>query len=114
MSTTANAVAITGGKVRYTIVAMLFAITIVNYADRATIAIAGPVMSKALSLTPVQMGFVFSAFGWSYVIGQIPGGWALDRFGSKVVYFCSIFFWSVFTVLVGFVSLFGAAAVYAL
>ncbi|MBV9785374.1 MAG: MFS transporter [Acidisphaera sp.] len=113
-STTANAVTVTGGKVRYTIVAMLFAITIVNYADRATIAIAGPVMTKALGLSPVQMGFVFSAFGWSYVIGQIPGGWALDRFGSKMVYFCSIFFWSVFTVLVGLVGLAGAAAVYVL
>ena len=114
MSATTGDVATTVGKVRYTIVAMLFAITIVNYADRATIAIAGPVMSKALGLSPVQMGFVFSAFGWSYVIGQIPGGWALDRFGSKIVYFCSIFFWSVFTVLVGFVGLFAAAAVYVL
>ena len=93
---------------------MLFAITIVNYADRATIAIAGPVMSKALSLSPVQMGFVFSAFGWSYVIGQIPGGWALDRFGSKLVYFGSIFFWSLFTVLTGLVGLAGAAAVWVL
>jgi MFS transporter, ACS family, glucarate transporter len=102
------------GKVRFSIVAMLFAVTIVNYADRASIAIAGPVMSKALGLSAVQMGFVFSAFGWSYVIGQIPGGWLLDRFGSKWVYFASIFLWSIFTLLVGTVGLAGAAAVYAL
>ena len=114
MSANTGDFAITQGKVRYTIVGMLFAITIVNYADRATIAIAGPVMSKALGLTPVQMGFIFSAFGWSYVIGQIPGGWALDRFGSKLVYYWSIFFWSAFTVLVGFVDWFTAAAVYVL
>ncbi|MBV8913601.1 MAG: MFS transporter [Acetobacteraceae bacterium] len=93
---------------------MLFTVTIVNYADRASIAIAGPVMSKALGLSPVQMGFVFSAFGWSYVAGQIPGGWLLDRFGSKAVYFWSIFLWSIFTVLVGTVGLAGAAAVYVL
>lgn len=114
MSTTADADTLTGGKIRYTILAMLFTITIVNYADRATIAIAGPVMTKALGMSPVQMGYVFSAFGWSYVIGQLPGGWALDRFGSKMVYFCSIFFWSLFTVLVGLVGLAGAAAVYVL
>ena len=93
------------GHLRYSIVAMLFALTIVNYADRATIAIAGPVLSKDLGLSPVQMGFVFSAFGWSYVIGQIPGGWLLDRFGSKAVYFASISTWLLFTLLQGAVGL---------
>src|ERR1700729_3214647 len=103
------------GRVRFSIVAMLFAVTIVNYADRATIAIAGPVLSKDLGLSAVQMGFVFSAFGWSYVIGQIPGGWLLDRFGSKSVYFVSIFTWSLFTLLQGAVGWFAAtSAVYAL
>src|ERR1700722_7470704 len=103
------------GRVRFAIVAMLFAVTIVNYADRATIAIAGPVLSKDLGLSPVQMGFVFSAFGWSYVIGQIPSGWLLDRFGSKAVYFVSIFTWSLFTVLQGAVGLVAATlALYAM
>src|SRR5689334_10535601 len=81
------------GRVRYLIVFMLFAVTMVNYADRATISIAGPALSRELGLSPVQMGFVFSAFGWSYVAAQIPGGWLLDRFGSRTVYFWSIFIW---------------------
>jgi ACS family glucarate transporter-like MFS transporter len=98
------------GKVRFSIVAMLFAVTMINYADRATIAIAGPVVSKDLGLSAVQMGFVFSAFGWSYVIGQIPGGWLLDRFGSKAVYFASIFTWSLFTLMQGAVGLVPATA----
>ena len=103
------------GRVRYSIVAMLFAVTMVNYADRATIAIAGPVLSKDLGLSALQMGFVFSAFGWSYVIAQIPGGWLLDRFGSKAVYFVSILTWSLFTLLQGAVGLVPAtAAFYAL
>src|SRR6185312_4735656 len=116
MSTAMNASAGEGarGRVRFTIVAMLFAVTMVNYADRATLAIAGPALSKDLGLTSVQMGLIFSAFGWSYVVGQIPGGWLLDRFGSKPIYFVSIFFWSVFTLLQGGVELFGAAAVYVL
>ncbi|PLM03861.1 MFS transporter, partial [Klebsiella pneumoniae] len=36
----------------------------------------------------------------------IPGGWLLDRFGSKRVYFWSIFIWSMFTLLQGFVDIF--------
>ncbi|SUH07314.1 D-glucarate permease [Salmonella enterica subsp. enterica] len=68
---------------------------------RATLSIAGSEMAKDIGLDPVGMGYVFSAFSWAYVIGQIPGGWLLDRFGSKRVYFWSIFIWSVFTLLQG-------------
>ena len=104
-----------GGRIRFTIVTMLFIVTAVNYADRATLAIAGPVLSKDLGFSPLQLGFIFSAFGWSYVLGQVPGGWLLDRFGSKMVYFGSIFIWSIFTILQGGVWIVGtAAAVYAL
>lgn len=93
--------------IRWVIVVILFVVTAVNYADRATISLAGPVISKHFGLTPAQMGFIFSAFGWSYVLAQLPGGWLLDRFGSKLVYGLSIFTWSVLTAaqgLVGFLS----------
>lgn len=84
---------------RYWIVVMLFIVTSFNYGDRATLSIAGSEMAKDIGLDPVGMGYVFSAFSWAYVIGQIPGGWLLDRFGSKRVYFWSIFIWSMFTLL---------------
>ena len=88
-------------RTRWMILAMLFAITTINYADRATISIAGPEIKKELGLSAVQMGFIFSAFAWSYVVAQLPGGWLLDRFGSKVTYFFSIFLWSTFTLFTG-------------
>jgi ACS family glucarate transporter-like MFS transporter len=102
-------------RVRWLILAILFAVTTINYADRATIAIAGPELKKLLGLSPVQMGYVFSAFAWSYVLAQLPGGWLLDRFGTKITYFFSIFMWSLFTMLMGTVGfLTGAAALTAL
>ena len=90
--------------VRYLILFLLFVVTTINYADRATIAIAGSSLQKDLGIDAVTLGFVFSAFGWAYVLGQIPGGWLLDRFGSKKVYAISIFTWSAFTLLQGFVG----------
>ncbi|AWB07707.1 MFS transporter (plasmid) [Azospirillum humicireducens] len=114
-SSVAGAAAATKTRIRWTIVVMLFVVTAINYADRAVLAIAGPVLSKDLGINAAQMGFIFSAFGWSYVIGQLPGGWLLDRFGSKWVYAASIFTWSVFTLFQGFVGfLTGAVAVTAL
>ncbi|HEX8540772.1 MAG TPA: MFS transporter [Pseudomonas sp.] len=95
--------------VRYLILFMLFLVTTINYADRATIAIAGSSLQKSLGIDAVTLGFIFSAFGWAYVAGQIPGGWLLDRFGSKKVYALSIFTWSLFTVLQGYVGEFGVS-----
>ena len=66
-------------------------------------------LARQLRLDPVAMGYVFSAFAWAYVIFQIPGGWLLDRFGSKRIYFWSIALWSAFTLLQGFVGSLPAA-----
>lgn len=98
-----------GGRapVRYTILAMLFVVTIVNYADRATISLVGASLQNDLGVSSVALGYIFSAFGWAYVLGQVPGGWLLDRFGSKRVYGAGIFLWSLFTFLQGFVGLLG-------
>lgn len=99
-------------NVRWLVVAVLFFVTLINYADRASISLAGPGMAKDLGLNAVDMGVIFSAFGWAYVLFQLPGGWLLDRYGSKLIYSLSIFFWSLFTLmtgLAGFVT--GAAAV---
>jgi ACS family glucarate transporter-like MFS transporter len=91
-------------RVRYWIVLFLFLLTSVNFADRATLSIVGTDLAKQLKLDSVAMGYVFSAFAWAYVICQIPGGWLLDRFGSKRIYFWSIALWSVFTLLQGFIG----------
>jgi len=97
-------------RVRLFIVTMLFLVTTVNYADRATLSIAGPALSKELHLDPIAMGYIFSAFGWSYVVAQVPGGWLLDRYGSRWVYAFSIMIWSAFTLMQGWVGFLGGTA----
>jgi ACS family glucarate transporter-like MFS transporter len=102
-------VSVAGGKsthFRFAIVALLFMVTAINYADRSALGITGPALSKDLGLNAAQMGFILSAFGWAYVIGQVPGGWLLDRFGSKAVYAASLFLWSLFTFLQSIVGVF--------
>jgi ACS family glucarate transporter-like MFS transporter len=95
--------------VRHVVLGMLFLVTIVNYADRATISLVGASLQSDLGVSPVALGYVFSAFGWAYVLGQIPGGWLLDRFGSKRVYGAGIFLWSFFTLLQSLVGHFETA-----
>lgn len=102
-------------RVRWLIILVLFVITTINYADRATFSIAGQSASKELGLDPVAMGYILSAFAWAYVLGQIPGGALLDRFGSKKIYTAALVLWSSFTLLQGFAGIFtGLAAAVAL
>jgi ACS family glucarate transporter-like MFS transporter len=102
-------------RVRWLIIILLFVITTINYADRATFSIAGQSASKELGLDPVAMGYILSAFAWAYVLGQIPGGVLLDRFGSKKIYTIALVTWSFFTAMQGFGGLFtGLAAAVAL
>ncbi|PZO06402.1 MAG: MFS transporter [Alphaproteobacteria bacterium] len=89
-------------RVRFLILLLIFLLTTINYADRSTFSIAGDAASKDLGLNPVEMGYILSAFAWAYVIGQIPGGVMLDRFGTKLIYTIAIAAWSFFTLVQGF------------
>ncbi|MCG4274806.1 MFS transporter [Acetobacter senegalensis] len=91
-------------SVRYSVLAFLFTITAINYGDRATLGIAGSNISQDLGLTPISMGYIFSAFGWAYVLNQVPGGWLLDRYGSIRVYGVSLFAWSLCTLAIAGVA----------
>src|SRR6187401_3263451 len=91
-------------KVRFSILAAVFVNVVINYMDRSNISVAAPLISDAFKLTPVQLGLVFSAFGWTYAVFQIPGGILADRLGPRIVYTVSLIMWSVVTLLQGFVK----------
>ncbi|MEW9583688.1 MFS transporter [Paraburkholderia sp. DGU8] len=110
LSRTANpAAAATRTKVRYAILLLIFLITTLNYADRATLSVTGSAMRTAFGFDAIRMGYIFSAFSWAYVLSQLPAGWLLDRFGARRVYAASIFLWSVFTLLQSSIGLLGSA-----
>jgi ACS family glucarate transporter-like MFS transporter len=93
-------------KVRYYILAMLFIVTAINVGDRATLSITGSALTQVLSINSLTLGYIFSAFAWAYVLGQLPGGWLLDKFGSARVYGISLFLWSTITVAQGLIGFF--------
>ncbi|MNY64596.1 putative galactarate transporter [compost metagenome] len=72
-----------GIHTRHLILLIIFIVTAVNYADRATLSIAGTEVAKELQLSAVSMGYIFSAFGWAYLLMQIPGGWLISGRASS-------------------------------
>ncbi len=89
-------------RVRIVILLLLSVGTMINYLDRTILGIVAPQLSKEIHIDPAMMGIIFSAFAWTYALAQIPGGMFLDRFGNKLTYALSIFFWSLFTLLQSF------------
>jgi MFS transporter, ACS family, glucarate transporter len=90
---------------------VLFAVTlaVVTYIDRVCIAVAALSIRADLHLSAVQMGYVFSAFGWAYALFEIPGGFLGDWMGARRVLLRIVLWWSFFTAATGwawnFVSL---------
>jgi ACS family glucarate transporter-like MFS transporter/ACS family D-galactonate transporter-like MFS transporter len=107
--TASPATAATRTKVRYAILLLIFLITTLNYADRATLSVTGSAMRTEFGFDAIRMGYIFSAFSWAYVLSQLPAGWLLDRFGARRVYAASIFLWSLFTLLQSSIGLLGSA-----
>ncbi|MGC3963196.1 MAG: MFS transporter [Rhodocyclaceae bacterium] len=89
---------------RYLTLLMIFITVVICYVDRANLSVASAEIQKEFGITKAQMGYVFSAFSWTYAVLQIPGGRFLDRIGSKLTYFIAIMGWSVATLLQGFAN----------
>ncbi|HMD70899.1 MAG TPA: MFS transporter [Bryobacteraceae bacterium] len=91
------------GRVRWVLVAWMFVICAVAFLDRVNISVAGSHIERDFKLTPVQLGWVFSAFLWGYAVFQAPGGRMSDRFGPRRVITVGTLWWATFTALTSLV-----------
>jgi MFS transporter, ACS family, hexuronate transporter len=82
-------------RYRWFIIFLLFAITAVNYIDRAAISYAIPAMERDLGLSPSDTGIILGAFGVGYAVTTLIGGFAVDRYGPRLVLTIAAILWSV-------------------
>ena len=74
----------------------------ITYIDRVNVSTAAIQFGKEFELSNTQVGFVFSAFAYPYLLFQIIGGWVGDRFGPRRTLTICSFIWAGATVLTGF------------
>jgi len=77
---------------------IMYALTYINQNNVSTAAF---VFKQNLHLTNTQVGLVFSAFAYPYLIFQIIGGWVSDRFGARMALTASAVIWGSATLLTG-------------
>ena len=82
------------GRVRWTVCAMLFAATSINYMDRQVIAILKPTLEHSIGLTEIQYGYIVDAFQIAYAVGLVAGGRLMDKLGTRIGYLLVMAFWS--------------------
>jgi len=83
------------------LICLMYAIT---YIDRVNVSTAASVFQSDLKLNNTQVGLVFSAFAYPYLIFQIIGGWVSDRFGARLTLTISGVIWAGATILTGLVG----------
>jgi MFS transporter, ACS family, glucarate transporter len=83
--------------VRNRVVAFTMALAAVTYLDRVCIAVLAPKISAELSLSRIEMGYVFSAFAVAYAAFGVPAAWWADRDGARRVLSWVVLWWSTFT-----------------
>jgi MFS family permease len=91
-------------KATHVVLAMLCVMYFITYVDRVNIGTAASEIQKELALTNTQLGLVFSAFAYPYLLFQIIGGFLGDHFGPRKTLFSCGVIWALATIMTGFVN----------
>ncbi len=82
------------GRVRWTICAMLFAATSINYMDRQVISILKPTLEHSIGMTEIDYGYIVDAFQVAYAVGLLAAGRFVDKVGTRIGYMAIMAVWS--------------------
>ncbi|SIR60764.1 MFS transporter, ACS family, hexuronate transporter [Peribacillus simplex] len=81
-------------RVRYGIIGFSFVACLINYGDRIAISVASPAIIEELNFTPIEWGYILSAFFWTYSLFGLIGGFVNDKFGARNTYGFTMIIWS--------------------
>src|SRR5574342_1292647 len=82
-----------GANYRWTVCALLFFATTINYIDRQVLGILAPVLEKEIGWSESQYGFIVTAFQGAYAIGLLAVGRMMDVLGTKIGYSVAMVLW---------------------
>ena len=86
---------------RIWIYGLLFTGCSINYVDRVVLSVSAHPIAETFGLSTVQLGYLFSAFLWSYLVVVLPWGMLVDRFGTRWSTATGMTFWGLATILTG-------------
>jgi ACS family glucarate transporter-like MFS transporter len=104
-------ISLRGVPVRFRILAVLIALSFINYLLRNNISVAMPSIREEFGFTSTEIGWILGSFNLSYTLCQIPGGIFGETIGHRRALALIAVTWGVLTLLTGFApSLMAASA----
>ena len=91
-------------RVTTQVLLLLCVMYFITYIDRVNVSTAAAGFGKEFNLSKTQIGFVFSAFAYPYLVFQIFGGWLADKYGARRTLMVCAFIWATATILTGLVG----------
>lgn len=82
------------GRYRWTICALLFFATTINYLDRQVLSLLAPVLTEQFNWTNTDYANITATFQFVYAISMLFAGRVIDRMGTKRAYVLAIVIWS--------------------
>jgi len=86
------------------VLTLLCLMYLINYIVRVNVSTASAAFQPELHFTNTQLGLIFSAFGYPYLLFQVIGGWVGDRFGARRALTVFSLIWAAATILLGFAN----------
>lgn len=83
------------GHYRWTICALIFFATTINYMDRQVLGLLKPLLQTKIGWNELQYSYIVDAFMLAYAIGFLAMGRFIDRVGTRIGYAVSIGIWSI-------------------
>jgi ACS family D-galactonate transporter-like MFS transporter len=83
---------------KFTTVCLLFGTQLFSYMIRFVFGVVGPTLMALHHLSPKTMGYILSAWNWSYTAGLPFIGIVVDRFGPYIVLGLGSLLWGVSTI----------------
>ena len=83
------------------VLGMLGLMYFITYLDRVNVSTAAAGFAAEFDLNKTQIGLVFSAFAYPYLVIQIVGGWISDRFGARRTLIACGIVWTAATAITG-------------
>ncbi|WHU02123.1 MFS transporter [Sphingomonas sp. NIBR02145] len=93
---------------RWAILALLFASTVLNYVDRQTLSILAPMVQRDLGMNDIGYAHVVQLFLIAYTIAYLVAGWLTDKLGTRTALALFVGWWSLANMATGFVRSAGA------
>src|SRR6187551_3229241 len=96
------------GKYRWTICALLFFATTINYLDRQVLSLLQPLLKEKFGWSNTDYANIASTFQFVYAISMLFAGRFIDRLGTKKGYAIALIIWSLGAIIHAYAENIGA------